>query len=233
MSTTSTVKITNTRPSTLIPVRIDVASNDKTARVIDTLIVDPTCWPIPLYSPLQESVERNIQELAYTVLSDAEVLGMGRTVRHFTGRVDLWSPELQLKVENQLRPQIWAIVNGIYDIVKPQQPGGMIPISIRLMIQGIAIHEDFQWDPSVPVSPMEFAEELGQDLNLPEEAVVAVLISFLEQLYGLTINTTEEESTPTNNSNNSNTAKKRGAWRLDPKDTMSTMTQVVAQHRPS
>lgn len=211
-----------TAKSALYPVRVDVASDDKNTRIVDTLLIDPTCWPIPLYAPLQESVERNIREYAYTVLSDAEVAGMGRTVRHFTGRVDLWSTELQTKIEDQLRPQIWAIINGAMSIPK----GKLIPISIRLVIHGVSIHEEIQWDPSVPLTPLEFAQELAKDLNLPEEAVVAVLMCILEQLHGLQMDTSTDESVP------STTAMQRGAWMLDPKDTTAMTSQIVAIHKP-
>lgn len=154
---------------------------------------------------------------------------MGRTVRHFTGRVDLWSTELQTKIEDQLRPQLWAVVNGATRLKQQQQnaKGSLIPISIRLIIHGISIHEDLQWDPSLPVSPLEFAQELATDLNLPEEAVIAITICMLEQLYGLSMDTSPDESVP------AQTAQNRGSWQLDPKDTVATMNQIVAQHRPT
>jgi hypothetical protein len=238
------------RRSTLIPIRVDVASDDKNVRIVDTLLLDPTCWPTPLYLPLQESVERNIRDLAYSVLSDAEVAGMGRTVRHFTGRVDVWSTELQTKLEDQLRPQIWSIVNGTATITtptsQPPPPNGdknlshLIPIAIRLMIHGITIHEDFYWDPSVPVSPMELAQEMAKDFNLPEEAVVAIVISILEQLYGLPMDLSPDESlvpttTTTTGTPTSSSSSERptGAWLLDPKETVAMTNQIITQHRPA
>lgn len=211
-------------PSSLFPVRVDVSSDDKNARIVDTLLLDPTCWPTPLYVPLQESVERNIRDLAYSILSDAEVTGMGRTVRHFTGRVDLWSTELQTKIEDQLRPQIWAIVNGTAGDRHPK--GTLVPISIQLIIHGVNIQEDIQWDPSVPVAPMEFAQRMAKDLNLPEEAVIAITICILEQLHGLSMDTSPDESAP------SQVERQRGAWMLDPKETVATTSQIVAHYRP-
>ena len=71
-------------PAALIPIRIDACTEDGHVRIIETLLFDPNCWPIPLLPLLHEAVERNIQELAHTIISDSEVLGMGRTVRHFT-----------------------------------------------------------------------------------------------------------------------------------------------------
>jgi hypothetical protein len=216
-------------PSTLIPVRVDVSSQDKSVRVVDTLLVDPTCWPIPLYAPLQESVERNIREYAYTILSDAEVAGMGRTVRHFTGRVDVWSTELQTKMEDQLRPQLWAIVNGAARL-KEHPKGTLIPITIRLVVHGISIHEEIQWDPSLSnlVSPLEFAQDLAKDLNVPEEAVISITICLLEQLYGLSMDTSADPSVSAQIASH-----RRGAWPLDPKDSVATTNQIVAQHRPT
>jgi len=57
----------------LVPVRVDVMSHDKTIRIVDTLLFDPSCWPITLYEPLFVSVEENVTHIAHTILSDAEV----------------------------------------------------------------------------------------------------------------------------------------------------------------
>jgi len=59
--------------STLIPVRIDSVTDDKAIRIVDTLLFDPTCWPITLYQPLFKSVEQNVVEIAHNIISDAEV----------------------------------------------------------------------------------------------------------------------------------------------------------------
>ena len=60
-------------PSNIVPLRVDVRSADKTIRIVDTVLFDPTCWPVTLYKPLYESVEENVHQLAHTILSDAEV----------------------------------------------------------------------------------------------------------------------------------------------------------------
>jgi hypothetical protein len=217
--------------SSLIPVRIDVVSDDKSIRIVDTLLLDPTCWPIPLYAPLQESLERNVQELAHTILGEAEVQGMGRTVRHFTGRVDLWSPRFQAKIEAQLRPQLLTIV--LNDDYLPKAPNNnsndtQIRIAIRLVVHGVVVHEDILWDPKVPVSPMEFAQDMGNEYNLPEEGVVAIATTILEQIYGLTVDASPDASaTPTTNKRTT------GAWMMDTKDHVATVAQMVAQHRPA
>ena len=205
--------------SSLFPVRVDVVSDDKSIRIVDTLLIDPTCWPIPLYAPLQESLERNIQELAHTILGEAEVQGMGRTVRHFTGRVELWSPSLQAKIEAQLRPQIWKIVSG--EIKLPDKP---TKIAIRLVVHGVVISEDILWDPKVPISPHEFAKDLAEEYKLPDEGVVAIVTTMLEQLYGLSMDVSQDGSAVP--------PKKTGAWMMDTKDHVATVAQIVTQHRP-
>lgn len=232
--------------SKLIPVRVDVAatpsssadeeeSGGVTRRIIDTLLIDPTCWPIPLYSPLQESVERNIQEYAHTILSDAEVQGMGRTVRHFTGRLDgLWTPESQEQVEAQLRPQIWKIVQDEILLMKNQHEGqksSLQPISIRLFFpaDGIQLHEDsiqLTWDQNVPeVSPMDLAKSLVEEYQLADDAVVDITTTILEQLYGLQIPASPLQHHPH--------ASKRGAWKMEPKEVVAMTAQITANHRSS
>ncbi|MGK3745586.1 MAG: hypothetical protein ACI90V_012447 [Bacillariaceae sp.] len=68
--TKSIVKMTGT---TLIPVRVDFVTDDKSIRIVDTLLFDHTCFPITLYQPLYASVEENVTEIAHTIISDNEV----------------------------------------------------------------------------------------------------------------------------------------------------------------
>jgi hypothetical protein len=214
----------------MIPVRVDVTSDDKSIRIVDTLLMDPTCWPIPLYHPLQESLERNITELAYCILSETEVLGMGRTVRHFTGRVELYSEALQSKIEAQLRPQLQAIALQSSRL-PPLSSAGVKKIHIRLVVHGVVIQEDILWDTSVPVSPWEFARDnLGKELNLPDEAIVAVATTILEQLFDLPMDTSPEVVVGMSSVASNNT--KMGAWMMDPKEHVATVAHMVAQHRP-
>jgi hypothetical protein len=260
---------------------VDVSSSDKTARLVETILIDPTCWPSPLYEPLEESVERTIRDYAHSILSDAEVHGMGRTVRHFTGRLDLWTPQLQTQIEDQLRPQIWAIVLDQLQrtTTKPttttttSQQQTLIPISIRLLLSttttngnsstrdntstntGILIQEDFLWDPSVPVSPLEFAQSMADDLQLPEEAAVDIATTIVEQIYGLNVPSGEESlisQPPSTNKEGDGSfsspsittiaaagggggggeVNSMGAWKMDPKEYVATTTQIVSSHRP-
>jgi hypothetical protein len=211
----------------VVPVRVDVLSDDQTLRVVDTLLMDPTCWPIPLRAPLHESVEENITHLAHSVLSDAEVQAMGRTVRHFVGRVEVWSPSMQQKVEEQLRPQLWKIANGQAAIERTTkvQDSSLVPISIRLIQNQIVVHEDILWDINGPMTPMDFAQSLAQDLNLSEESAVSILTTMLEQLYGLSM-----DDSPNILVENKLERDARGAWQLDSKDKMSAESQM-AQYR--
>eukprot|EP00980_Cylindrotheca_fusiformis_P019142 scaffold6486_cov96-Cylindrotheca_fusiformis.AAC.6 len=206
--------------SELIPIRVDASSDDKSVRIVDTFLFDPTCWPIPLSRPLSVSVEENVQLMADSILSDAETNGMGRTVRHFTGRLDLWSESLQKKIEAQLRPQFWKLIDGHVPKIRSTKA-----ISIRLVLNGIVIEEDFLWDPKVPISAIEFAQDMAKELKLPDEAVVAIVTSILEQTYGLAMDTSVDRSVimaPPN----------KGAWMMDSKEYGATMAHIVAQHRP-
>lgn len=210
--------------SSLFPIRVDAVSDDKMVRIIDTVLLDPTCWSIPLYEPLEESVEANISDMAHSIISDAEVQSMGRTVRHFTGRLDLWTVRLQEKVEEQLRPQLWKIATGRAQM--PKHDAVPVPISIRLIVNRIVIHEDILWDPYGPLSVIDFAQDMTKELNLPDEAVVDIVTTVLEQLYGLPIDNASDPALA-----NSKTRPLRGAWTLDPKEHNATATQIVAQHR--
>ena len=206
-------------PSSLIPIRVDVVSDDKSTRIVETLLFDPSCWPIPLSRPLSISVEANIKEIAHTILSESETNGMGRTVRHFVGRMELWTSSLQDKIEAQLRPQLWKIVDG--HLPKPKTP---IHISLRLVVHSVVIHDDILWDPNLPITALDFAKDMARDLKLPDEAVVAIATTILEQTYGMAMDKSADRSVAPNNN--------RGAWIMDSKDYVTSMAHVVAQHRP-
>jgi hypothetical protein len=219
----------------LIPVRVDIVSDDRSLRIVDTIILDPTCWPITLTDPTDESlIEKNITHLAYTVITDAEVQSMGRTVRHFTNRQELWTPRLQQLAEQQLRPQLFKIatavrngnLNGLMKGNKDNENSNLIPISIRLILNRIVIHEDILWDPYGPITPVEFAEEMTKEYNLPDEATVSIVTTLLEQLYGLPM-----DESPDQTIENNITTEPRGAWMLDSKEKLSNDSQIAAQHR--
>lgn len=207
----------------LVPIRVDATSENATIRLVETLLFDPSCWPIPLYEPLQESVERNVQHFADTIIADAEVIGMGRTVRHFTGRVELWSKSLHDKVASQIRSQLWNVVSreGKRPPHKrtPPEPSKVHKIKLRLTVNGVAIHDDFDWDTSLQQSPITFAQRMGKDLNLPEEATIAIATSIVEQLNGVKVDPGKPSSTL--------------VALLDPRDQVANIGHTVALHRPS
>ena len=153
---------------------------------------------------------------------------MGRTVRHFTGRLDLWSHKLQKAVEDQLRPQLWKIATMNEDdtTMIPKHDETLVPISIRLMIDRLVIHENILWDKNGRVSPFEFAQDMANEMNLPDEAIIVIAMTIIEQLHGLPIDKTLDSTL-------ANSIKKscRGAWTMDPKEHASITSQVVAQHR--
>jgi SNF5 / SMARCB1 / INI1 len=208
-------------PADLVPICIDVCTEDGHVRIIDTLILDSNCWPIPLVPPLHESIEENVKELASTIIADAEVVGMGRTVRHFTNRVDLWSWELQELVEEQLRLQLW----DIFEKKNSRDPGpnAIIKknISLRLNVNNIQITDDFEWDNTVPgMCPLVISQSIARDLNLPSEATIAITTAILEQLHGSPISHKPSESTMT-----------RASF-LESRDHISNVAHAVALHRP-
>jgi SNF5 / SMARCB1 / INI1 len=85
----------------LFPVRVDAWSADRTIRIVDTFLYDPSA-PTPAVAGLQEDPFR----LAYQLLADAEVMGMGRSGRHYTNRVELYRPDLHHEITRQIRAQM-------------------------------------------------------------------------------------------------------------------------------
>ena len=81
----------------LFPVRVDAWSSDRTIRVVDTFLYDPSAPP-----GLHEDPFR----VAYRLLADAEVMGMGRSGRHYTNRVELYRPDLHHEITRQIRAQM-------------------------------------------------------------------------------------------------------------------------------
>ena len=106
--------------SHLIPVRVDATCNTG-YRLVDTLLVDPTCLPRPLSefartSTTNEAIEANVRILSDTLISDFEVAAIqsaGYRQNYFTGRVALLNvPDLRAEVERQIRRALWDMVDG-------------------------------------------------------------------------------------------------------------------------
>jgi hypothetical protein len=115
--------------STFIPIRVDCIDPKIPIRVVDTVLLDPTIWPIPFYyyngdttslaseqqqEQLELVLEQNTERIAHMILADSEVIGMGRTVRHFTGRLEVWSHGLFDSMKEQIYSQLKSIVVGQY-----------------------------------------------------------------------------------------------------------------------
>jgi hypothetical protein len=319
----------------LVPIRIDVFASDKSLRVVDTLLFDPTVWPIPFpqhaissnsnnnittYDAARTAwIESNCQLLANQVLADQECLGMGRTARHFTGRVDLWSDTMQTLIADQIRPQLVQVALGtattarqrplvavkrkastaaahsdVSDAKKAkidsmeldtpekestndntknegQQPpketetpettaptptkeeeekadernmpkdssepsqklpekSQLIPIRIRLLVHGVRIHDDFDWDPCLGMSPLEIAEAMGRDLQLSDEAIVALTIDMAEQIHGLVV-LPDEPGTEVDEGGPPDRRNATAAWPLEQRVHITNVAHLVAQHR--
>ena len=106
--------------SHLIPVRVDATCNTG-YRLVDTLLVDPTCLPRPLSefartSTTNEAIEANVRILSDTLISDFEVAAIqsaGYRQNYFTGRVALLNvPDLRAEVERQILRALWDMVDG-------------------------------------------------------------------------------------------------------------------------
>jgi SNF5 / SMARCB1 / INI1 len=204
---------------TLVPLRIDVASSTTGVRIVDTILFDATCWPIPiLLSSLRDAVEKNVQELAHNIVADAEVSGMGRTIRHFTGRADLYTKALHDQVADQLRPQLYEVLEDMQRLSK-QPKNVTTTIHLSLNTHGVIIQDSFDWDSSISVSPIVFAEQMASELNLPDEAAVAIATSILEQLHGLDMPMSLEGS------------KQNVVKELDPKEHLNQVSYIVGLHR--
>ena len=103
--------------SNLIPVRVDAKCNTG-YRIVDTLLVDPTCLPRPLseFRTANEAVEANVRILSDNLISDYEVAAIesaGYRHNYFSGRVALLNvPDLRGEVERQIRRALWDMVDS-------------------------------------------------------------------------------------------------------------------------
>ena len=281
--------------SFLLPIRIDVTSDDKSFRIVDTFFLDPGVWPqqhrqpqpsvddgatnrrgaaLTLFEPLSLSsiVRGNCRFLAERLLEDSLVMGMGRTARHFTGRLpaDTVPRSVQLQVENQIFDQVWAFLNSTSPpkpsesrkrardtdatnedlslgekAIKKEQETALISIRIRMSAFGVRIHDDFDWDPTVPISPLEIARSIAHDLNLSTELELAVAMDIAEQILSGQLRQKEQERMdqslasagmssfvvdldPSIKDIRNTTA----AWQIDPRAHVSNVAQLVQLHQP-
>ncbi len=119
----------------LYPLRIDVSSKDGKVRLVDSMLIDPTCLPIPpcpeviSSSPslFHETIDQNAKHLALTFVADMEV--HQTAVAQRGGRVQLLEPypELAGAAENQISRQLRVIL----------EEGGPFSFSNRAKLQGV------------------------------------------------------------------------------------------------
>jgi hypothetical protein len=236
-----------------IPIRVDVTSEDESKlRIVDTLLLDRNVLPLPLESHrLEESLSENALYMAKSILGDAEVIGMGRTVRHFTGRMDLWSWEMVEKIQKYIFEQLYTAFHES-SVSEPSRKkvktghttesldqkeaneGGnaerqtinaskLIPIRIRMELNGYRIHDDCDWDPSLDMDPLMTAKSIGNDLNLPPEAIQELAINITEQILGLTVEdggNREDVATPIGSATTT-------AWTVEPKVQQSNLAYLA------
>lgn len=129
----------------------------------------------------------------------------------------------------------------------------IIPIRLRLSVHGIRIHDDFDWDLALmdTVSCLQMAQAMGNDLNLPPEAVQAIAVDMAEQVVVAATkhhhhqNHSDEEpekddgsssttSTSTAEDDDGGPAHRRNvtaAWELPPTVHVTNVAHLVANHR--
>ena len=107
-----------TPPPQLYPIRIDVTSNDRQLRLVDTLLWDPSCE-----FPSSED-DAVLDQLALEMVRDAVVIGVGRSARYFTNRLEIAETvELQQKISQQMAEQFRAMHEMVAaSVTAPLQP---------------------------------------------------------------------------------------------------------------
>ena len=126
----------------LWPLKIDASASDGSVRLLDTLILDTTCLPIPPSPPpssttprttitshtslLRQTIQSNALFLTATLISDMECYGITRINKTYIGRVKLWdaAPHLYAQVLQQITCQLEALLTTAWngqgvDIITP------------------------------------------------------------------------------------------------------------------
>ena len=194
----------------LYPLRIDVKAPDKSARIIDTLLIDPNCLPITPSPVINEAnkkrtyrtltlqkIEQNAEYLASTLIADMEVHGVSRTNK--SARISLRG--LKSEVKNQIRKQLEAIQCAEESGVVPREikkikhaeenkkegkEDEFVKVNLRIRENGVQVIDEFLVDPKLPSSdPLLLAKSIVDDLDLPDDFIVnSIAISIAEQMYG-------------------------------------------------
>lgn len=117
----------------LYPIRIDATSQDKTVRLIESILLDPKCLPIPIPIPIptltgtqcfsgneryssysqslkDQTIDRNAKFLASSLVADMEVHGINKSSKSYLGRIKLLNCRKLIKtVEEQIKSQLLII----------------------------------------------------------------------------------------------------------------------------
>ena len=92
--------------SPLFPIRINVVSTEKRMRIVDSFLWDLRTNLCGDQHDLDTSIALTAQQLACSILGDLDVQGMNRTVRHFSGRMDLWCSQAEKLIQRQIQEQL-------------------------------------------------------------------------------------------------------------------------------
>ena len=169
----------------LIPIRIDVTFPCG-VRLIDTLIIDPNVS----YT--------TTEELAYMVISDAEVHGVVPSSKHFTGRTPIlsstqpnYNQHILSLVEQQIQHQLTNYRLKLSDKNNNSNNNknnhiysSLHKIHLNLVDHNIHIMDEFTFD-SNTTCPIMVAESIVKDLELPYTMIPCIVTAILEQVHGI------------------------------------------------
>lgn len=103
----------------LYPVRVDVRSKDKQVRINDSMLIDPTCLPVPpcpqltnnmnINDVLNDTIDTNSKHLASNLLADMEVQPYSKPTKKSVISLSAY-PGLKQMVEDQISCQLRIIL---------------------------------------------------------------------------------------------------------------------------
>jgi hypothetical protein len=160
-----------------VPIRIDVSSVDPDLRIVDTVLMDVDNDAITAAGAAAAASRQDRNELAWeiagSVISDVQVQSMGRSAKHFTGRMDFDLIQFTEMAYQQIVEQFALLSNENANET-------LLPIHLRMSIHGIRIHDDFHYDPSI-LSPIQIAQSIVHDLNVPIDLIPPIALEIAEQ----------------------------------------------------
>jgi hypothetical protein len=196
-------------------IRVDVSADDRSVRIIDSILVDPSCLPIPYIStePLPSTITSNVDQLkniqdnaeylANMLIADMEVQSYNKL--HKIGRIKL------IQVPNIVKDTTMQISKQLKDIIFVKEPDrlkkirkkrrldeskednkdttDLVNIKLRIREESYNIKDDFTIDRNDErlSNPILIAQSICKDLNVPSHLVNSVAICISEQLCGLEV----------------------------------------------